>query len=140
MKQKFDVILLADVVEHIFNPGLVLQEAKKLLNPEGEIIISVPNSFGIVRFIKSFFRYEQVHPDHLAYYSSGTIETLARKLDFRVSEIAWYAFEIRDRQLSVFMGACIERLVTSFFPWQAEGCLAVLIKDENYSCGESVSL
>lgn len=125
-EEKFDIVLLADVIEHISNPGLVIKEAGKLLNKQGRIIISVPNAFGIVRFLKSFFRYEQVHPDHIAYYSSGTLETLARNLDLDVVELAWYRFEVRDPRLIVRFSALLERIVTVFFPWQAEGCIAVL--------------
>ena len=123
----FDVILLADVIEHISNPGLVLAEAKKLLREEGKIVISVPNALGIIRFLKSFFRYEQVHPDHVAYYSSGTLGTLAKTLNLDLIETGWYRFEVRDKRFIVYMSAFLERIITAFFPWQAEGCLAVMV-------------
>lgn len=124
--KKFDIILLADVIEHIPNPGMVLEESKKLLSSNGKIIISVPNSFGIVRFLKSFFRYEQVHPDHIAYYSSSTLQTFAKRLDLHVLETAWYRFEVRDKRPIVYLSSWIERVITRFCPWQAEGCLIVL--------------
>ena len=124
--KKFDIILLADVIEHITNPGMVLEESKKLLIENGKIIISVPNAFGVVRFLKSFFRYEQVHPDHLAYYSSSTLQTFAKRLNLQVVETAWYKFEVRDKRPIVYFGAWIERVVIRFCPWQAEGCLIVL--------------
>lgn len=41
--QKFDVILLADVLEHLKEPEKVLQALKKYLKPEGIFIISLPN-------------------------------------------------------------------------------------------------
>lgn len=126
LPEQFDIILLADVIEHIPNPGLVLDEAKKLLRENGKIIISVPNAFGIVRFLKSFFRYEQVHPDHVSYYSSSTLETLAHRFNLHISELAWYQFEARDRRLVVILSAYLERIFTAFFPWQGEGCIVVL--------------
>ncbi len=124
--EKFDVIVLGDVIEHLTNPGMVLTEAKKLLAPDGKIIISVPNAFGIVRFLKSFFGYEQVHQDHVAYYSSGTLETFAQNLELEILDMAWYRFEVRDRRFIVYFAALIERLFTIFFPWQAEGCITTL--------------
>ncbi|MCL2839573.1 MAG: class I SAM-dependent methyltransferase [Defluviitaleaceae bacterium] len=39
----FDYILFADVLEHLYYPGDVLREAAKLLNPNGNMLISVPN-------------------------------------------------------------------------------------------------
>jgi 2-polyprenyl-3-methyl-5-hydroxy-6-metoxy-1,4-benzoquinol methylase len=37
------VVLMADVLEHLQNPTTILKECHKLLNPEGEIVISIPN-------------------------------------------------------------------------------------------------
>lgn len=125
--ETFDIVLLADVIEHISNPGLVLSEAFRLLAPNGKLIITVPNAFGIVRFIKSFFKYEQVHPDHVAYYSSGVLETLASHANLSVEESAWYRFEVRDKRPSVYLSALFERVITVFLPWQAEGCIAVMV-------------
>lgn len=122
----FEVILLADIIEHVPNPGLILAEAKKLLTPNGLILISVPNTFGIIRFLKSFFRYEQVHPDHVAYYSSGTLETLAQRYNLIVQELNWYQFEAKDTRLIVRLSMLLERFCTSLFPWHGEGCLVVL--------------
>lgn len=40
---KFDVILFADVLEHLSASEKVLEEAAKLLSEEGQLLISVPN-------------------------------------------------------------------------------------------------
>lgn len=39
----FDIILLSDVLEHIYNPWKVLSEIKSRLSPDGVLLISVPN-------------------------------------------------------------------------------------------------
>ena len=41
--ENYDYIIFADVLEHLADPLPVLIEAKKLLSPTGNIIISVPN-------------------------------------------------------------------------------------------------
>lgn len=43
----FDVVLLLDILEHLQNPRALLEEAKRLLDPGGTIIISLPNHFDI---------------------------------------------------------------------------------------------
>jgi 2-polyprenyl-3-methyl-5-hydroxy-6-metoxy-1,4-benzoquinol methylase len=43
-KQKFDIITLFDVLEHIENPNVFLVQIKELLYPNGYIVITVPNS------------------------------------------------------------------------------------------------
>lgn len=42
-KAKFDVIIAADVLEHIYNPWAALQRLKPLLTSGGSIFISLPN-------------------------------------------------------------------------------------------------
>lgn len=41
--QRFDVITIADVLEHLRNPGRVLGNLKKYLNADGFILASIPN-------------------------------------------------------------------------------------------------
>jgi SAM-dependent methyltransferase len=44
--QSFDAILLADVLEHLPQPGSALATALRLLRPCGRILVTVPNGFG----------------------------------------------------------------------------------------------
>ena len=39
----FDVVVFADVLEHLLEPDRVLEESIRLLAPEGRVVISVPN-------------------------------------------------------------------------------------------------
>lgn len=41
--EKFDIILLGDVLEHMAYPDVVLRGLKKFLKPEGKVVISMPN-------------------------------------------------------------------------------------------------
>lgn len=41
--QKFDAIFFNDVLEHLIDPGEALAICKKILNPDGCIIASIPN-------------------------------------------------------------------------------------------------
>ncbi len=123
-EERFDVVLLCDIIEHVSNPGLVLVEARKVLRKSGRVVVTVPNAFGIVRFLKAFLKYEQVHPDHVAYYSSGTLETLAKKHDLVVEKSGWYMFELAEKRPAVILSVLAERIVTLLCPWFGEGCIA----------------
>lgn len=46
----FDVIIMADVLEHLIDPWLVVRQSAELLDPEGIVITSIPN----VRHISTF--------------------------------------------------------------------------------------
>ncbi len=41
----FDVVMVGEVLEHIFDPWLVMMEAYRVLKPGGLLFVSVPNSF-----------------------------------------------------------------------------------------------
>ena len=41
--QRYDVVLCLDVLEHLLDPGMVLQTLTKSLTPNGVVIISLPN-------------------------------------------------------------------------------------------------
>lgn len=57
--EKYDCIIITEVLEHMEEPGLILEKASSLLKPEGKCIISTP--FGLCP-----------HPDHRkTYYVSN---------------------------------------------------------------------
>lgn len=43
LDEKFDVILILDVLEHLKNPGRLLLKLKEYLNPDGYFVLSIPN-------------------------------------------------------------------------------------------------
>jgi 2-polyprenyl-3-methyl-5-hydroxy-6-metoxy-1,4-benzoquinol methylase len=47
---KFDRIILADVLEHLYDPWSILNKLYCLLNSNGKIIVSIPN----IRYLDSF--------------------------------------------------------------------------------------
>ena len=59
----FDLILLPDVLEHLYEPSKVLEKTKKYLNANGKIIVSMPNirHYSAITkiFLKGDFSYEE---------------------------------------------------------------------------------
>lgn len=49
----YDCIVFNDVLEHLYNPGEVLKSCKKILNPGGVIVSSIPN----IRYFPVFVQY-----------------------------------------------------------------------------------
>ena len=48
----FDVVLFADVLEHLVDPGAALRDARRLLAPGGSVVASIPNcAHGDVRLL-----------------------------------------------------------------------------------------
>ena len=68
-QEKFDLIILAHVLEHLANPKEILQKLASHLKPQGALYIEVPN---IERY-KKFLGDIQLQNAHLYYYSPTTL-------------------------------------------------------------------
>jgi 2-polyprenyl-3-methyl-5-hydroxy-6-metoxy-1,4-benzoquinol methylase len=78
VREKFDVILFMDLIEHVLEPFQYLNKAKMLLNPGGIIAFFTPNaSFALQESAPILFR---VDLEHMQYFSNTTCNYLAKKL------------------------------------------------------------
>ncbi len=79
----FDVVLAADVIEHVRDPQQLLEELRKRLGPNGTIVASVPN-FGHwyprAKVALGRFDYDQrgiLDRGHVRFFTRGSFERLA---------------------------------------------------------------
>jgi GT2 family glycosyltransferase/tetratricopeptide (TPR) repeat protein/2-polyprenyl-3-methyl-5-hydroxy-6-metoxy-1,4-benzoquinol methylase len=91
----FDVIVCADVLEHLREPGLFLRRAREWLRPEGQLIASIPNvrHHSVVRaLLLGDWTYEPaglLDRDHLRFFTRREIEKLFARAGFRVAELGF---------------------------------------------------
>ena len=106
----FDIVLFADVLEHIPNPHAMLVMSRDALKPGGAVIVSVPNvAHWSVRvdLIRGRFRYEPsgiMDATHLRWFTAETARSLIasagfRVVDYRVSVCQGQAFNVKRRPL-----------------------------------------
>lgn len=76
----FDVIIMADVIEHLVDPVNVLKKLRKLLNKDGIFIFSVPNMANVtirMEILKGSFEYKDfglLDKTHIHFYDHKEIE------------------------------------------------------------------
>ena len=63
----FDIVLILDVLEHLFDPWSLLNEAKKITNKGGVIIIKVPLYFDFIDRLKILCTGSVISMDNLCY-------------------------------------------------------------------------
>lgn len=51
-EKKFDLVVMCDVLEHVNDPGDLLEFAKNHLTPNGRILVSIPNFCAIENLVK----------------------------------------------------------------------------------------
>jgi len=94
-EQKFDVVVFADVLEHLKDPGRSLKQAHKILAPEGYVVISVPNIAyaGLMAdLLQGRFRYREkglLDATHLRFFTAETLKDML--------EDTGYSVEVWDR-------------------------------------------
>ncbi|MGL1930801.1 MAG: class I SAM-dependent methyltransferase [Desulfotalea sp.] len=91
-KETFDIITLANVVEHVTDPVQLLLEIKKILSDSGILVITVPNDFSHLHKIlldKEFISKEWwlAYPDHLSYFNKENMGSLLNDLGFEIKSI-----------------------------------------------------
>jgi len=123
-RKKFDLIIAGDVIEHLPNPGLFLISCANVLSDDGKIIISTANCFGIIRFVKSLFFHEAVHPEHTAYYSHKTLKRLLHLNGLEIDSFGYYSSEpITTFSINLFVSNCIESVACMVWPHYSEGII-----------------
>lgn len=89
----FDQILMADVLEHLPDPGGLLRQCQDLLTPGGSILLCVPNIghwYPRTRATLGLFDYDQrgiLDATHLRFFTRRSIRRLVERNGYEVSRI-----------------------------------------------------
>ena len=104
--ERFDVVVMGDVLEHVRQPGRVLADARELLAPGGSMLISVPN-FGHwyprTRTALGAFDYDMrgiLDRTHVRFFTRRSLMRLIDEADLRV---------VSFDQVGLPLGALAER-------------------------------
>ncbi len=84
--ETFDVIVCGDLIEHLDNPGIMLNGIKRFMRSESELIITTPNSFGLLAFLRYLFGRYREGNDHLLSFNIYTLENILKRYGFWITE------------------------------------------------------
>jgi len=87
---EFDILLAAEILEHVANPGLFLENLAAAMSDSTELIMTTPNATSLRGFIYSMLRREKVHPDHNYYFSYRTLQQLLAKFGLKCVDVYYY--------------------------------------------------
>jgi 2-polyprenyl-3-methyl-5-hydroxy-6-metoxy-1,4-benzoquinol methylase len=115
-EDKFDVVFLYHVVEHIEHPLSMLKKCKDILKDNGIIIIAVPdceNSFSLESSISN--------PFHIWHFSKKSFETIRMKLDMNLlSSESFARVSTSSRRINLILRKLHLSLITNknnpYFP------------------------
>jgi SAM-dependent methyltransferase len=83
--EKFDLVILSQVLEHLLDPFHVLTKVRNLIKPEGVLAIAVPNVDAIlIKILKSKSSFLGL-PGHLIHFSRRGLSALLQRAGFEVN-------------------------------------------------------
>ena len=86
----YDIIVAADVIEHLSRPGAVLRDMCRVLRPGGQALLSVPNFahwYPRTRVAMGMFGYDRrgiLDETHLRFFTRATLHRLVRASGFDI--------------------------------------------------------
>jgi len=96
--ERADVVLAGEIIEHVRSPGLFLEAMLALCKPDGVLIVTTPNAYGLINVVASMTRRVEVnHPDHVVMFTWRTLTQLMRAEGWIPVEAATYIPVVRAR-------------------------------------------
>ena len=92
-KNFFDIVVAGEFIEHVFDTDLFLQKIRKLLKPNGKLILTTPNVASLPRRLLLLLGINPhlenriipgVSPGHIRYFTFTNIDDILRDNKFRV--------------------------------------------------------
>ena len=90
----FDLVVAADVLDHLANPGRFLEAAHEHLRADGLLAIVTPNALSLNNAPKSLAGVRiEVNPEHTCWYDRTTLGQLLARHGFEATEEYWQDYQ-----------------------------------------------
>ncbi len=127
LQDRFDVVLITEVIEHVAHPDRFLAEIARIVKPGGHIVMTTPNGTYFKNRLPKFFDYpnpsdfeeSQFKPDsdgHIFVLHLDEIETLAQRANLCVVETRVFTNPLTNGHVK------LHRLL-SFLPKRVVSCV-----------------
>jgi 2-polyprenyl-3-methyl-5-hydroxy-6-metoxy-1,4-benzoquinol methylase len=82
----FDLVVAGDIIEHLSNPGKMLEGIKPRLKPDGRLIVSTPNSLGLPAYLRHLTGRFHEGLQHVVSFNAINLTQLLERHGYRVAE------------------------------------------------------
>ena len=114
ISERFDCIIMGDVIEHLADPWKAMRNMWELLVPQGLVIASIPNVAhirNVFNILRGFWSYQELgllDRTHLRFFTKKEIIKLFEEAGFSIEDIKWWKVvspsvidELREELLSL---------------------------------------
>lgn len=85
--ESFDVVTMWHVLEHLFDPSLVLAEVQRVLRPGGILMLEMPNFDSLWASVLGEYWFPLEIPRHLYHFAPPTLRAMLTKTGFRLTRL-----------------------------------------------------
>ena len=85
LDDKFEIVVSADVIEHVSNCGLFIKKVYDHLLPEGAFLVSTPNPLGLVRILEMLvYGKTKTNLEHTCWFTRQVLDQLVCRHGLKV--------------------------------------------------------
>ena len=85
--RKFDVVIAGDIIEHLSNPGRMLDGIRRFCDQRTRVVITTPNAFGAPNFLRHSFGKFREGDEHVLCFNAQNLATLLERHGYTLSEL-----------------------------------------------------
>ena len=90
--EKFDLIFLDNVLEHVIDPFELLNSLNKIISSDGILVVDVPNDFSLLqKYLMGNNHIDREFwvspPDHLSYFNKDGLINLAKDTGWKINKV-----------------------------------------------------
>lgn len=88
--QTFEVVVVGDIIEHMTNPGLLLDSVARHMTPQSICIVTTPNPFNIEQVVSAVTRnVVSVNPEHTLWLDPRVTWELVSRSPLQIVDFFW---------------------------------------------------
>jgi SAM-dependent methyltransferase len=87
LEPDFDFIVVGDLIEHLSNPGRMLDGIRALCRPDTRVLLTTPHAFGFAPFIRHLAGRFVEGAQHVMTFNVHNLQNLVERHGFAVDEV-----------------------------------------------------
>jgi 2-polyprenyl-3-methyl-5-hydroxy-6-metoxy-1,4-benzoquinol methylase len=108
LETHFDTIVAGELIEHLSNPGLFLQQARAHLKPTGRLVLTTPHPFCLLDLAYALLKFPKTcqNLQHTCWFCPQTMKELAKRSRLKVEHfelITDYSLDSRSKPYRTFV-------------------------------------
>ncbi|KPL24179.1 MAG: hypothetical protein AMJ75_04295 [Phycisphaerae bacterium SM1_79] len=127
IKEPVDVVVAGELLEHLPNPGLCLENIAGVMDRQSILLVTVPNAFSLRNFFLVLLRNrERIRADHNYYFSYTTIKRLLTSSGFMIVNIlACSDLQIARNRVRRIAKRIFNKTALRYSPFTAEAIIVI---------------